>query len=74
MDGDEAESRDISPDAMPPTVVPPAGRRRPLIFDAEFQVVPSAPRLWRLCRDYWWALGPYLGYCAALWALAALIG
>ena len=61
MDGDEAESRDISSDAMPLTVASPAGRRRPLIFDAEYRVVPSAPRLWRMCKDYGWALGPYWG-------------
>lgn len=72
MDGDDVESRDISSDALPAPVAPPAGRRRPIVFDAEFRVLPPAPRLWRLFRDYGWALGPYLGYCAALWALAAL--
>jgi hypothetical protein len=49
-------------------------RRGGPVLDAEFRVVRPAPRLWRLCRDFGWALGPYLVYCLALWALAAAVG
>jgi hypothetical protein len=73
MGSDDAESREISSDVRPAAVAPPVAPRRPVVVDAEFRVLPSAPRLWRLCREYWWALGPYLAYCAALWALVALI-
>jgi hypothetical protein len=44
------------------------------VLDAEFRVVPAPWGLWRRWRESWWALGPYLAYCAALWGLAALVG
>lgn len=50
------------------------GRTAPPVVDAEFRVLPPAWRLWRAFRDSWWALGPYLAYCTALWGLAALVG
>lgn len=75
MHGDPAPSRDGSAGDRLPAVNPPdAAPRGPLVVDAEFRVLPPVPRLWRLCREYGWALGPYLAYCAALWGLAALIG
>jgi len=46
----------------------------PLIIDAEFRPVSPARLLWRAFRSHWWAVGPYLAYCAALWGLAALVG
>jgi hypothetical protein len=61
MDGDDTEQRANLPTTN--TVV-----------DAEFRVLPPVWRLWRAVRDSWWALGPYLAYCTALWGLAALIG
>jgi hypothetical protein len=60
MDGDQTEQRRNLPTTN--TVV-----------DAEFRVLPPIWRLWRALRDHWWALGPYLAYCTALWGLAALI-
>jgi hypothetical protein len=53
---------------------PPEPEAEPLIIDAEFRPVSPARRLWRAFRIHWWALGPYLAYCAALWGLAALVG
>lgn len=50
------------------------GRRPPPVVDAEFKVVSPIWDVWRRCRESWWALGPYLAYCTALWALAALVG
>lgn len=41
------------------------------VVDAEFRVVPPLPRLWLWLKRNWWALGPYVAYCAALWAAAA---
>jgi hypothetical protein len=52
----------------------PFHRRNAPVLDAEFRVVRPTPRLWRLCQDFGWALGPYLVYCLALWALAAAVG
>jgi hypothetical protein len=40
-------------------------------IDAKFRVL-WAPLQW--LRAYWWAIGAYLAYCAAIWALAALAG
>jgi hypothetical protein len=74
MGSDGAESRDTASGAMPPAINPPAMTRRPLVLDAEFRVLSPARGFLRQCREYWWALGPYLAYCAALWGLAALIG
>jgi hypothetical protein len=51
-----------------------ARARRPRVVDAEFRVLSPAWGLWRRFRDSWWALGPYLAYCTALWGLAALVG
>jgi hypothetical protein len=44
------------------------------VVDAEFRVVSPVWDLWRRWRESWWALGPYLAYCTALWGLAALAG
>ena len=49
------------------TAVTPA----PAVVEGEYRVIHPW-RLWRWCRNSWWALGPYLGYCTALWGLAAL--
>lgn len=48
------------------------GRRAPPVVDAEFKVIHPW-RLWRGIRRAWWAIGPYLAYCTALWGLAALV-
>ena len=53
---------------------PPEPEAEPLIIDAEFRALSPARGLWRRLRGRWWALGPYLAYCAATWGLAALIG
>ena len=73
MDGDETEQRPSLPAANSPAST---DRRAlgPWVVDAEFRVLPPIWRLWRAVRDSWWALGPYLAYCTALWGLAALIG
>ncbi|HEY4030429.1 MAG TPA: hypothetical protein VGM25_08805 [Caulobacteraceae bacterium] len=83
MDDEGSEQRAVAP-AVPVTATPaapPQSRalqrrprsRPPPVLDAEFRVVPPAWGLWRLCRDSWWALGPYLAYCTGLWGLAALL-
>ena len=72
----EAELPDLSPGrpGLPAVSRPPVVRAaqahesRPI--DAEYRVVWTP---WRVVRDYWWAFA-YLGYCFALWAMAALIG
>jgi hypothetical protein len=48
------------------------GERRAPVVDAEFKVIHPW-RLWRALRRSWWAIGPYLAYCTALWGLAALV-
>ena len=50
------------------------GAGPPPLVDAEFKVLPPVWRPWRALRDSWWAVGPYLAYCTALWGLAALVG
>ncbi|MGZ3275640.1 MAG: hypothetical protein ACXU82_10265 [Caulobacteraceae bacterium] len=71
MDDEGIEQR-LSPSAP---IVPAGGAlRAPPVVDAEFKVVSPAGLLWRRCRDSWWAVGPYMAYCAALWGLAALVG
>ncbi len=47
-------------------------RRGPPVVDADFKVVTPS-RLWRGLRRSWWAIGPYVAYCTALWGLAALV-
>ena len=63
MDSEDAEHRSL--------VAGVPDRRAPPVVDADFRVVRPL-RLWRGLRDGWWAIGPYLAYCAALWGLAAL--
>jgi hypothetical protein len=74
MHDDGAEPRSSAPAAKPPAVMDPRARTGPPpIVDAEFRVLSPAWRLWRELRDGWWALGPYLAYCTALWGIAALV-
>jgi hypothetical protein len=68
MDDEGLEQRSLTSAPMTPD-----SRARPVV-DAEFRVVSPAGLLWRRCKDSWWALGPYLTYCTALWGLAALVG
>ena len=73
MDSDRAEPRLSAPVANAPVVADAqAQARRPTVVDAEFKILHPW-RLWRRFRDSWWALGPYLAYCTALWGLAALV-
>ena len=69
MGGDDTEPHDSSSNSLV-TTRPPRGRGSGPI-DGEFRVV-WAP--WRRITTHWWALGPYLLYCAVLWGLAALAG
>jgi hypothetical protein len=69
MDREGAEHTSLT--AVPPDRRP-QGRRAPPVVDAEFKVIHPW-RLWRAFRDGWWAIGPYLAYCTALWGLAALV-
>ena len=72
MDTEGAEPTLSAPVANAPIVADTrASARQPAVVDAEFKVVHPW-RLWRRLRDSWWALGPYLAYCATLWGLAAL--
>ena len=69
MDSEGAEHRSlvaVEPDRRT------RARRAPSVVDAEFRVVRPL-RLWRGLRNGWWAIGPYLAYCTALWGLAALV-
>lgn len=76
--GDEAteQQRPSASAAITPLAADAGARRRgaPPVVDAEFKVVSPVWGLWRAWRDSWWALGPYLAYCTALWGLAALVG
>lgn len=73
MDTDGAErERSASVVKAPVATDLRARAQRPPVVDAEFRVVHPW-RLWRRFRDSWWALGPYLAYCTALWGLAALV-
>jgi hypothetical protein len=74
MDTDGAE-RGPSASVVKTPVAADGGRHGPPppVVDAEFRVIHPW-RLWRRFRDSWWALGPYLAYCTALWGLAALVG
>ncbi len=76
MDDDGAQRAPDAPAANPPAVVDWRARRPtgPAVVDAEFRVVPPIWLAWRRLKDHWWALGPYLAYCTALWGLAALVG
>ena len=75
MNGDDAEHQPGLPAVTTPVARQHARRpERPPVVDAEFRVLPPVWRLWREIRDAWWALGPYLAYCTALWGLAALVG
>ena len=83
VDGDEPVDDEGTEPRLPvATAAPlaPAPARRgggtgpPPVLDAEFKVVPPAWAPWRRLRDSWWAIGPYLAYCTALWGLAALVG
>ena len=67
MDSEGAEHRSLVARARRA-----GGRRAPPVVDAEFRVVRPL-RLWRGLRGGWWAIGPYLAYCTALWGLAALV-
>jgi hypothetical protein len=73
MDTQGDDRRSLAP-AAPEPVAPSRrdGGQRASVVDAEFKVIHPW-RLWRACRDGWWAIGPYLLYCTALWGLAALV-
>jgi len=68
--GGEETQHSIVPSPPPVPAVSSADPAREPI-DAKFRVL-WAPLQW--LRAYWWAIGGYLGYCAAIWALAALAG
>jgi hypothetical protein len=72
MDDDGAERAPHVPATQTP-VAPDRRARGPGVVDAEFRVLPPIWHVWRDLRDSWWALGPYLAYCTALWGLAALL-
>ena len=76
MHDDGAEPRSRARAGNTPVPALPRAPRPgpPPVVDAEFRVLSPAWRLWRDLRDGWWALGPYLAYCTALWGLAALVG
>jgi hypothetical protein len=59
--------------SLPAPAPSPDRRSGRVIIDAEFRAVGPLGRAFRALRDHWWALGPYLFYCFALWALAALV-
>ena len=63
MDSEGAEHKSLV------AAEPDRGAHR--VVDAEFKVV-TPWRPWRGLRRGWWAIGPYLAYCTALWGLAAL--
>ena len=68
--GDDETEHSIVPSAPAVPAVSAADPAREPI-DAKFRV------LWRPLQRlsaYWWAIGAYIGYCAAIWALAALAG
>lgn len=71
MGDDEIAHPDVPARAALPAVVRSDAARESAPIDGQFRVV-WAP--WRRVRLYWWALGPYLAYCAILWGLAALAG
>jgi hypothetical protein len=70
----QGDDRNALAPAAPAPVAPNrrGGERRAAVVDAEFRVIHPW-RLWRRFRDGWWAIGPYLAYCTALWGLAALV-
>jgi hypothetical protein len=68
MDTDGADQRHRALAANPPAGAKPSAP----VVDADFKVIhPWRP--WRRLRRGWWAIGPYLAYCTALWGLAALV-
>jgi hypothetical protein len=76
MDNEAPEPRSLTAPGAAPVAPDDRARRRrgPFVVDGEFRVLSPAWGLWRRFRDSWWALGPYLAYCTALWGLAALVG
>lgn len=70
MGDDQAKVPDI-PQAAALPVVARSNARAGSPIDADYKVL-WAP--WRRLHSWWWALGPYLAYCAVLWGLAALLG
>jgi hypothetical protein len=69
MSGDETERGNLPTVPRLPAVSPADPAREPM--DARFRVL-WAPMQW--LRAYWWAIGAYIGYCAAIWGLALLAG
>lgn len=69
MGGDETEHGNLPAVPSLPAVSPGDPARQPI--DVKFRVL-WAPMQW--LRAYWWAIGAYLAYCAAIWGLALLAG